>query len=58
MYNLDDACRIILGGVGAISPSLYKEALDKIAEMTGRTNDDQFKNDVTEILRTFPCPLD
>lgn len=58
MYSLDEACRIILGGVGAISHSLYQEALDKIAEMTDRTNDDQFKDDVIEVLRNFPCPLD
>jgi len=56
--SLDEACMIILGGVGAISPRLYGMALDQIAEMTGRTNDEKFRSDVTGVLRTFPCPLD
>lgn len=56
--SLDDACMMILGGVGAISPRLYGMALDKIAAMTGRANDETFRSDVTGVLRTFPCPLD
>lgn len=57
-YSLREACWIVLGGVGAISPILYDEALHKISEMTGRVIDEQFRRDVTDILRTFPCPLD
>lgn len=56
--SLKDACTTILGGVGAMSPELYGGALQKIAEMTGRTVDEQFKSEVTECLKTLPCPLD
>lgn len=56
--SLDDACWMVLGGVGAMSPELYGQALDKIAEMTGRVHDAQFRCDVTDVLMTFPCPLD
>ena len=47
----------ILGGVGAISPRLYGQALDRIAEITGRVNDDSFRSEVTECLRSVPCGL-
>ena len=57
-YSLREACWIVLGGVGAISPLLYGEALHRISEMTGITISEQFRRDVTDILRTFPCPLD
>lgn len=56
-YTLEQACLMVLGGVGAISPELYGEALKEIAELTGRELDTQFKRDVAGVLATFPCPL-
>ena len=47
-----------LGGVGACSPEHYKHALEQIARMSGRRVDDAFRAEVTEILRSLPCPLD
>ena len=48
----------ILGGVGACSPRLYGQALEKIAAMTGRTVDTAFRSEVSAILGTMPCPMD
>jgi hypothetical protein len=56
--ELRAAVLAILGGVGAISPRLYGQALDRIAKITGRVNDESFRNEVTECLRSVPCPLD
>lgn len=47
-----------LGGVGACSPEHYAAALEQIAKMCHRTVDDEFRNEVSEILKTLPCPLD
>ena len=44
-YSLREACWIVLGGVGAISPLLYGEALHRISEMTGITISEQFRRD-------------
>jgi len=57
-WTLHDACWLILGGVCAISGPLFGQALNKIAEMTGRVNDDQFRRDVLRVIAEFPCPLD
>ena len=57
--DLDKAVLMILGGVGAISPDLYRQALAKIAELTGRdASDPQFLEDVQAECRKLPCPLD
>lgn len=55
---LQDAYMAILGGVMAISPDLYDKALDKIARLSGRTNDEKFKKEVYEISKSMPCDLD
>jgi hypothetical protein len=48
----------IFGGVGAISPRLYAQALERIAEITGRTLDQAFRSEVSGIIGTMTCPLD
>lgn len=40
------------------SPDLYAKALERMAEMTGRVNDEAFRAEVAEIGRTRPCDLD
>jgi hypothetical protein len=45
-------------GVGACSPEIYGAKLAYIASCLGRTVDDQFKKEVSDIIRTLPCPLD
>lgn len=56
--SLKDACTVFFGGVGAMSPELYAETLESVAQLCGRTVDDQFRSEVTEILKQMPCPLD
>jgi hypothetical protein len=57
-YSLDDACRVIFGGIGACSPELYAEGVNKVAELCGRTVDDMFRVEIIDALRKLPCPLD
>lgn len=45
-------------GVGAISPTRYRAMLESIAEMVGRSVDDQFKTEVSNIIGTLPGPMD
>lgn len=45
-------------GIGAISPELYRDALNQLADRFGRTVDDDFRAEVTAIIKTLPCPLD
>ena len=45
-------------GVGAISPTRYAAVIESIAEMVGRTVDEQFKTEVSNIIGTLPCPMD
>lgn len=45
-------------GVGACSPEIYGAKLAHIASCLGRIVDDQFRKEVSDIIRTFPCPLD
>jgi len=56
--QLHDACLMTFGGVGACSPEIYQAALERIAFETGRVFDDQFREDVRNILKDIPCPLD
>ena len=56
--SLHEACLMMFSGVGAISPKLYSQKLNTIAKITVRVNDQEFRNEVAGILRTFPCPLD
>jgi len=56
--NFRTAVLTRFAGVGAISPELYREALGQLAERFGRTVDDAFRKEVTEIIKTLPCPLD
>jgi hypothetical protein len=48
----------VFGGICAMSPDLYEEALRLVAEQCGRVVDEMFRNEVTEELRKMPCPLD
>lgn len=45
-------------GVGACSPEIYGAKLAHIASCLGRVVDDQFRKEVSDIIRTLPCPLD
>lgn len=47
-----------LGGVLAMSPELYREALDAIAARLGRENDEVFRAEVQAYEKTLPCHLD
>lgn len=52
------AYEIVLGGVMAISPDLYRRALERMAAMTGRVNDEAFRAEVDKIGRMMPCDFD
>jgi hypothetical protein len=56
--NLREAVINELGGVGACSPYIYAKKIEHIAEITGRKVDDKLHEDVRQILKTLPCPLD
>jgi hypothetical protein len=56
--SLEEACWVFLGGVSACSPEIYRMKLERIAEVTGRIVDDEFRNEVLNVLKGFPCPLD
>ncbi len=56
--SLRDAYNIVLGGVMAISPELYSQALRKMAQLMGRVNDDAFQKEVVAISRAMPCDID
>lgn len=47
-----------LGGVLAISPELYAQALAAMAKELGRENDDAFWAEVRAYELTLPCYLD
>ena len=49
---------MVLGGVMAISPGLYHKALERIAELMGRENDEEFRKEIREYEKTLPCDLD
>jgi len=51
--SLRDATIAVLGGVVAISPDLYTEALEQIAEMSGRENTAEMWQEVNAILQTL-----
>lgn len=56
--SLEQAYQKVLGGAIAISPFLYAAALNKIAELTGRKNDDSLKSDVAKIGLSMPEYVD
>lgn len=56
--TLTEAYEMVLGGVMAISPDLYRSALQKMAELTGREVDAAFIAEVGEVGRSMPCDLD
>lgn len=55
---LDLAYELTLGCFLCISPDLYTKALNRMAEMAGRVNDEAFRAEVAEIGRARPCDLD
>lgn len=56
--GLQELVGYAFSGVGAISPSRYGAVIESIAEMVGRTVDDQFEQEVRDIIGTLPCPMD
>ena len=48
----------VLGGVIAISPELYGQAMTRIAAMVGRVDDESFRSDVRAMQATLPCYID
>lgn len=56
--SLKEACTIVFGGVGAMSPEIYSKALEKVADMCDRLVDDDFRSEVADVLKDLPCPLD
>ncbi len=58
LYSLEDACKLVFAGVGACSPEIYEEKLKCVAKMTNRSNDKKLQDDIFQILREMPCPLD
>lgn len=56
--SLREATIAVLGGVAAISEDLYTDALEQIAEMSGRENTAEMWQDVDAILNSLPCPID
>lgn len=56
--SLKEACLFFLGGVSACSPEIYRLKLQRIADATGRIVDEEFRNDVNNVLKELPCPFD
>lgn len=56
--SLSTAYDFHLGGVIAISPESYGKALDSIAKMMGRINDETFQAEVRAYEKKLPCYLD
>lgn len=56
--KLEQVVQYRLGGVGAMRPEQFEAVLQEIATCTWRVVDDEFRAEVTEILRAIPCPLD
>ena len=58
MIDMKTAYLSVLGGVAACSPDLYAEAMREIAARAGRVVDAEFRDDVREVARQLPCPID
>lgn len=65
LMNLSDlpvplpiAYSYVLGGVSACSPEIYRQAMDEIAALCRRKNDDIFRAEVREYEKTLPCDID
>ena len=56
--NFEDLVRIKFGGICAVSPEIYKIILSELAKSTGRELNDDFRDDVSEVLRSMPCGMD
>lgn len=56
--SIEAASDLVLGSVMAVSPELYIEMLDKIAELTGREVNKEFVQEVLGYLMTLECSWD
>lgn len=53
--TLPAAYNAVLGGVLAISPALYASALDRVAALLGRENNDDFRKEVRAHELSLPA---
>jgi hypothetical protein len=56
--SMAEAYEAVLGGVMAIAPDFYSLALEQMAQLMGRTNDDAFRAEVAEHGRSLPSDMD
>lgn len=56
--NFRTAVTDMFGNIAAISPELYREGLESLAQRFGRTVDESFRLEVEEIIKNLPCPFD
>ena len=56
--TLEHAYDLVFGGVLAISPELYGQGVQKLADLVGRENDEAFKQDVRNVESKQPFYLD
>ncbi|RTK99325.1 MAG: hypothetical protein EKK57_09830 [Proteobacteria bacterium] len=49
--SLRESYDAVLGGIMAISPPLYREALKEVARLAGREFDDKFRKDISDIQK-------
>ena len=56
--SMRDAYLTVLGGVSACSPKRYENSIQAIAQMTGRTVDDEFRTEIRVIENSLPCNID
>lgn len=56
--TLKSYCTYYFGGIGAISPEIYQVYLEEIAKLSNRECNEEFKKEVSDILKTFPSIFD
>lgn len=52
IYSTKEACEIVLGGILVMSPITKGYALNLIAELSNRKNDENFQKEVEEFIQT------
>lgn len=52
IYSIKEACEIVLGGILVMSPITKGYALNQIAELSNRKNDENLQKEVEEFIQT------
>lgn len=56
--SFSEAVIAVFSGVGACSPARYAELVRRASDLCGIAIDDKFKQELLEVLKTLPCPMD